>query len=571
MALFRLRGKNLLSDVEYSRLASAYEFLRHLEHRLQFEDDRQTHTLPQDSDRLAVLASRMPAPELGSEASRERLMEKLEEHFSHVREIYERVIHARQPILDGAGALDGSRQGLRAREGDVAEAGLDSNLIHSLDQKASNLASILRRTKLKRSAKACERFLESVAANPESLHALDSDGVLTGYLIDIFEHSTFFADQLMRFPTLLEELRRVRAYPGQDSTLADASRIQDANELRRFFRREMFRIQCESVCLGAPVFDTLARTSALADAAINAAYALTLKEVAASHPPLTAGYVPGDQMMVIALGRLGMREFDLSSDADLNFVLPDSDGAEHQFWTRVATKLIERLAAYTREGSIFVVDTRLRPNGREGQLVQLETAYKEYFSHRAEAWEGITYMKSRAVAGNLARATKFLIELQELDWRRYGLSELSQKQLRQMRLRLEKEQGGDNHLKGGRGGYYDIDFALMYLRLKGAGVFFTVLNTPERIDVLEAMGHLDRADADFLRNAASFYRALDHGLRLLTGQSGSSLPESPAHMEMLTSLVNRWAPEHLHNRPLKAELARIQERTREFFDRLFAE
>ena len=87
---------------------------------------------------------------------------------------------------------------------------------------------------------------------------------------------------------------------------------------------------------------------------------------------------------------------------------------------------------------IFTVDTRLRPNGREGALVQTEGAYKDYFAKHAEAWEGISYMKSRAVAGNLERATEFLHELQDVDWRRYGQSGRSRKELAQMRARLER-------------------------------------------------------------------------------------------------------------------------------------
>ena len=60
-ALFRLRDKGLLSDAEYARLAAAYQFLRYLEHRLQMEEDRQTHTLPDDPEALDVLARKMPA------------------------------------------------------------------------------------------------------------------------------------------------------------------------------------------------------------------------------------------------------------------------------------------------------------------------------------------------------------------------------------------------------------------------------------------------------------------------------------------------------------------------------
>jgi glutamate-ammonia-ligase adenylyltransferase len=139
----------------------------------------------------------------------------------------------------------------------------------------------------------------------------------------------------------------------------------------------------------------------------------------------------------------------------------------------------------------------------------------------------------------------------------------------QMRMRLEKEQGAASSLKAGRGGYYDIDFALMYLRLKGAGIFFKVLNTPARIDVIEKMGHLERADADFLRDAAVFYRAVDHGLRVSTGHTEGDLPGGPAQLKNLTELVSRWTPDHLHDQPLNIELSQIQERTREYFHRLF--
>jgi glutamate-ammonia-ligase adenylyltransferase len=302
---------------------------------------------------------------------------------------------------------------------------------------------------------------------------------------------------------------------------------------------------------------------------IAAAYRMAVEQVRASQPPLAGGYQPGNQMMVIALGRLGVREFDLASDADLVFVLPDADAPEQAFWTRAAERLIGLVSAYTGDGMMFAVDTRLRPNGREGALVQSEGAVRDYFDRSAQAWEGITYMKSRAVAGDLDRATKFLSRLQDLDWRRYGQSGRSRAQLAQMRLRLEKEQGAEDPLKAGRGGYYDIDFALMFLRLKGAGMFFSVLNTPARIDVVEQMGHLDRSDADFLRDAATFYRAVDHGLRVSTGHAEGSLPAADAQLETLSALVRRWTPDHLHDQPLDIELAQIQDRTREFFERLF--
>jgi glutamate-ammonia-ligase adenylyltransferase len=564
LALLRLQDKNLLSEVEYSRLAAAYEFLRHLEHRLQIFEDRQTHTLPAHQKDLELLARKMPATELGRLPSAEKLLHQLNLHLEEVQETYDRVIHSQQPLYYSTTAT----QQDRTPAAPAWEQPLSSNLVRFLDQRAPALAARLKTRPLVRSAHSFEAFLERVNANNTLLASLNDDDVLTGDVIDIFENSAHFAEELIRRPELMAELARLRDEGGiQYAHLASA--LKDGTELRRLFRREMFRIQAESVCLRAPIFDTLERTSELAEAIICAAYEFAREAVQRSHPPEDASYVPKDQMMVIALGRLGMKEFDLGSDADLNFVLPDSDLREIRFWTRVAERMIDMITAYTAEGVMFTVDTRLRPNGREGTLVQTEASYKEYLSTRAEAWEGITYMKSRAVAGNGEGATRFLHELQQVDWRRYGQSGRSRNDLREMRSRLEREQGASNPLKAGNGGYYDIDFALMYLRLRSAGIFFKVLNTPERIDVIEQMGHLDRSDGEFLREAATFYRALDHGLRVYSGHAEGRLPESPAHLETLTALVHRWTPEHLHNEPLAAVLANIQKRTREYFRRIF--
>lgn len=136
-----------------------------------------------------------------------------------------------------------------------------------------------------------------------------------------------------------------------------------------------------------------------------------------------------------------------------------------------------------------------------------------------------------------------------------------------MRARLEKEHGDELSLKAGYGGYYDIDFALMYLRLKGGGMFFKVLSALQRIDIIEKMGHLSREDAEFLREAVVFYRSLDHAIRLYFGQAEHELPSSPVALEALTNMMNRWVGSN--ESPLESQLKEMQNRTRQFFDRLF--
>ncbi len=532
LALARLHDRGLLSETEYGHLASAYRFLRNLEHRLQLEDDRQTHSLPKDHSSIALFARRMPQ----SGGTAEWLMRELYQHLERVSEIYSRVI------------------GTQSGHPEVAPAAQRQTpmVVLTLEQRAPRIAATLAQSRAgHRASAAFEHFLERLTNDPRYLEKLNANPEIVTWILDIFEHSPFFADELIRTPELTGELG---APPGAEPA------PHDLEGLRRWYRREMIRIQSESICRSHPIFDTLERTSDLADSVIRRVYALAIEETRAASP--TPGYDATDRMWVIALGRLGTREFDLGSDADLVFVLADSDQEHAPFWTRVAEKMLAHISAYTGLGVLFAVDTRLRPNGSAGPLVITETAFREYFAKSAEAWEGITYMKSRVVAGDYAGAEAFLHQLQEADWKVYGQSGRSRADLKQMRLRLEKEQGASHPLKAGKGGYYDIDFLLMYLRLKSAGLYFRVLNTPQRIEVLKDLDLLDRKQADFLLKAATFYRALDHGIRVLSGHAEGKLPKAEAQRDALSQLVGRWSQLPLSALPdLALEVRALFEKT----------
>ncbi len=85
------------------------------------------------------------------------------------------------------------------------------------------------------------------------------------------------------------------------------------------------------------------------------------------------------------------------------------------------------------------------------------------------------------------------------------------------------------------------------------------------------MGHLDPEDADFLRDAATFYRALDHGQRVSTGHAEGNLPSAESQVETLAALVKRWTPDSMHGQSLEATLYEIRLGTRRMFNRLFLE
>lgn len=576
MALARLHEKDLLSSTEYSRLAHAYQFLRNLEHLLQYEDDRQTHALPTNPAELAVIARRMFQPstrETPDISASAQLLKELNHHLENVQAIYERIVYAQRPLYYGLpSSAPASLEIAAVRE--EPHPPLTDDLLRVAEKSAPQLAERLRVRGILRSEAKLACFLASLPNHSPELHLLNAHPVVADWLIRVFESSPYLSEQLMRAPELLEEIRRAADHPARRWAFEGlAAPLNDIDGLRRFFSREMFRILVAGICMPEPVFQTLDNTSALAEFMIARAYRIALERSLAharSHSTKQKPFQdPQSEMMVVALGRLGMREFDLGSDADLLFIIPDSDSQRQRFWTRVTEHLIEILTAYSANGTFLSIDTRLRPNGREGVLVQTESTYVDYFSTKAEAWEGIAYMKARAVAGDTDRATNFLNELQQVDWRRYGQSGRSKQDLRQMRLRLQREQGGATPLKAAEGGYYDADFILMYLRLKGAGMFYKSLNTPERIDIVEKMGHLDRDDAEFLLEATTFFRALDHAIRIVTGRAEGKIPVAGEQREMIAELLTRWTGKNVQPAGLDDDLFALQSKTRRRFDSIF--
>jgi glutamate-ammonia-ligase adenylyltransferase len=577
--LHRLRDKGYLAARDYARLSGAYQFLRTLEHRLQLEQDRQTHSLPADEPALQTLGRKM-----GLSGD---LLAETRRRLGEVTEIYDRVIHGHgpgaEPPVDAASLF---RLELD-RPVEVSNLSMQAQL-RFLEARAPELAARIAAAAIHRGRQLFEHFLAKLVTLPDLLDALEHKPELIEFAMDLFEHRTLFAEWLIRNPEEILELSEVaefvpadqqpalfpleapgraailgREHPELEHLLHTRAPVNEKSAwLRRFYRRQMLRLQAESICRRSPIFPTLDQTTELADWIIGTAYRIALDEV-------SGGVPPSPPLHVVALGRLGMREFDLGSDADLVFVLPDPGRPQLPLWTRVAERTIDVLTSYTGEGALFSVDTRLRPLGREGELVQTESRYKQYFAGQAQAWEAITYMKSRCLAGDVERGTAFLNELQNVDWRRYGQSGTLAGLLSDMRRRLEREQGLAHPLKAGLGGYYDIDFVLMYLRLRGAGIFYPSLNTPERIEVIERMGLLDREQADFLRSAAVFYRALDHGLRVSAGRSLPALPTAPSQLEILTELVRRWIPPSLQSRPLQTVLDEMRRGVRESYERTF--
>lgn len=577
-ALHRLHEKGYVSMRDYSRLAAAYQYLRTLEHRLQLVDNRQTHEIPTRQEELEILAERMSAAARGGPSD---MKGALKAHFRQVRAIYDRVVRSQEPteiIPDGES---------EAAVLDLPEADHSwRTTLRHLERRSPALAAALATLPIRRGGEAFGHFLDRIAETPPVLDAFAENPDLLRCTADLIEHSAYLGAQLARYPLDVLELEDVAGVSGTADPSGDPDRrlqsLDDhpeaaplfdtavsANEksmlLRRIYRKRMLRLLADSAHQGRPIFTSLARTSDIADWVIRSAYRIALEEMG-SHGSLRA---PDSRLQVVALGRLGMREFDLGSDADLAYILPDEARGDAPWWTQFAAHMTDVISSYTTEGMIFSVDARLRPRGRDGDLIQTESAFRSYFENGAEAWEALAYLKARAVAGDVPRGTRLLAELQQIGWRRFALSGDSAPLLTEMRRKIEQEQGAKNPLKAGVGGYYDIDFILLYLRLKGSGSFFEYLSTPQRIEVIRADGRLGDDEADALMQAATFYRALDHAIRTATGQSSGVVPPALPLQETILELLRRWSAVPTTAQPLPSLVADMRQRTRAMYRKVF--
>ncbi len=275
--------------------------------------------------------------------------------------------------------------------------------------------------------------------------------------------------------------------------------------LRQHYRHRMFAAGSRDVMELRPVYESLSEMSAAADDAIAAALNI------AGHPP---GFA------VLALGRLGSWEFDLGSDADLLFVRDEQ--AETEPLMKVAEHIVEALAAYTQDGTLFPVDLRLRPRGTEGELLVTPESLAAYFSNEAQPWEALTYTKLRYVTGSEELALRAMTAVED-HVLRFANDPSFGAAVRTMRAKLEKSDSEPN-FKVAPGGFYDIDYILSYL-LVVYGVKDVQGNTPR------APAHPGGAGAALRRrlcHPGCGRRVAAHG-RARGAASHRPLPQGAAH------------------------------------------
>ena len=328
--------------------------------------------------------------------------------------------------------------------------------------------------------------------------------------------------------------------------------------LRKHYRRRVFILGVTDILNARCVFDSLLESSRAADAAIRAALAIAQSRYELKSTGLA----------VIALGRLGTYEFDIASDADLVFVR--SDDLDPVVAAKIAAHTVDILTAYTQEGTVFPVDTRLRPLGADGDLVCTVSALHEYFSEKGEAraWEALSFSKIRPIAGPddlAARAVDTV--LQEI--KRFSALPNFLPLVLEMRTKLaEAESAKGKNFKRGPGGFYDIDFLAGYLQIKH-GMAHACVNIRDRLYALASYNLLGDADCATLDYAAEFLRTVDHVIRLVKGRARPAPPGSEHGTEVVEKLVGRILKTDFPQ-GIEHELDRVTAGVRATFTRLMA-
>ncbi len=559
-SLQKLHDKGHISGREFHELTTAYEFLRRLEHRLQLRHGQQTHKLPQSPAELAVLTRAMQSAR-GERASLP-LTEVVQLRMAAVAEIYNRIIHHQQTrqhadapefqLETQVGGREYSERQMLARLSEDAPA------LHDLASNPSLNAQTRRNL---------FRFLSSAFTSSDRYRAVVESPGAVERALQLFRSSDYLTDILSRHPEEISTLDRISAAPAQRAEplfehaiwrrndTADvvfhylSSSAEPYNEklalLRRHYRHRIFASGSRDLLEHRNVFESLADTTAAAEEAVVAALAI------AGNPKSLA---------VLALGRLGSCEFDVLSDADLIFVhdpLLDAPAASH-----VAEQMMQTLSAYTREGTVFAVDLRLRPHGGEGDLVITPAGLEQYFLSEAQAWEALSYTKLRHIAGDKClgqRAISAVAAFHE----RFATMENFGREVHEMRAKLE-ESDPEFNLKTSAGGVYDIDFVISALAVRH-GVIGLCGNFRQRLGFLSDRGLLPPAQAAQLAKAAEFLRALDHVIRLVTGRPRKNLPVGE-HARLATErLVARILRRDLRE-GLEAELQLTLQDTRQLYE-----
>ncbi len=614
--LAKLADYELVSRTEARELADAYCFLRDVEHRLQMEDNLQTHTIPENPAARRRLAKLMgfKSPD-GFESARQA-------HTGNVRRVYDRLLEADQPPPEspyprqfvGAEAewkallarhwfrdVDKAFRTLKEFVEGPGYAHVSPRTVEMARQLLPRLFALCRSDDVKYPAPTLppktlsdpdrvmtrlDSFIGVYGTRATLFELWNSNPAFFELMLLLFDRSEFLSEALIRSPELLDDLvfgGRLTARKSGPDILADLRHgLQDADQylwLRRYHEAELMRLGLRDI-LGLVDFEqNLGELSALADACLQYALEVVMRRHKLKSPPF----------VIVGLGKLGGCEINYGSDLDVVFATASKAGSLPRL-QGLAVEVMDLLSRRTERGLVFHTDARLRPDGDKGLLVNTLPAYEEYYRRRARLWEIQTLTRTRPVAGDLDLGQRFQQLASELtDFRNAGLEARPRpgrdkgshgsavqrgtrpacftpdwrQQIHAMRLRIERERtpAGKDALaiKTGKGGLMDAEFIAQALCL---GHGWQEAHTLRALQRGRDTGAL--LDAEKLLDNYRRLRRVEGILRRWSYEGETVLPDDPAPYYRVSVRCGFATPE-----AFRVALAQWRQAIRDVYNEVF--
>ncbi|WNK19716.1 bifunctional [glutamate--ammonia ligase]-adenylyl-L-tyrosine phosphorylase/[glutamate--ammonia-ligase] adenylyltransferase [Halomonas piscis] len=592
-ALVRLPALDLLPQEAVDELLPDYAFLRDLEHALQALDDRQTQRLPEEA-----LAREQVALALGYDGW-EGVMARLGEGRERIQHYFDDVIAEPEEDVEDDSETPGLEQWRRLWRGELAAEDAERRLAEAGFDDPAAARQRLERLHQSRAVQSMQAIgferldalmpllLDALAHNPTPDAALPRvqpliEAVLrrTAYLAllrenpQALEHlmrlcaaSPWIADQLARYPILLDELLTPESLytPANKARLADElrqtlNRLPEDDEeaqmeaLRVFKHAQTLHVAASDIAGTRHLMKVSDYLTYIAEVILDAVLAMAWKHMVRKHgvPPGIGRDAP--DFLIVGYGKLGGIELGYGSDLDLVFLHRGTRGATDGrrqvdasvFFTRLGQRMIHLLTAVTPAGSLYEVDMRLRPSGNAGLLVTSLPAFADYQRQNAWTWEHQALVRARVVAGDAALADDFNAVRKEVLGRprdRRALRDDVVRMRHRMRAHLGSRTRDTFDVKQDAGGMIDIEFLCQYAVLALGIEAPALLAYSDSVRILETLaesGHLPDDEAGALREAYLAYRSTTHRAALTGDKPRMAAGAFDGHRRAVQALWERF-------------------------------
>ena len=441
-------------------------------------------------------------------------------------------------------------------------------------------------------------LFERLCESAETVRLLEQHNFLAHYAIVVFGHSRFLGETLVQNADLLASFLRERNLDRSfsqeefhESLARFRTRSLDSDValiLARFKRREYVRIMLRDVLKIAPLAETTAEISALADVLIEEALREADSKLQRRHGTpqhLDAlGRRVDTPFAILALGKLGGNELNYSSDVDLMYIYGDGEEpprtpvSNREYFIRLSQDTTDILSRITGDGPVFRIDLRLRPQGGEGELAIPLSQALIYYAEGAHDWERQALIKVRQSAGDVNLARDFIRAVQphvyteQVNFAAIKTALVAREKMQQRR-QLGKTLGQPEptiDVKVDRGGIRDIEFLVQCLQrvYGGAEPWLRSGGTLFSLHKLHDKGHISGKEFHDLTSAYEFLRQLEHRLQLRQGQQTHRLPSSEADCRVLQRAMEGYAPGETRSGDLTSVVRRRMGAVAEIYQRI---